>query len=175
VEVIMRLSSWLLVLGVGCGGTDIDAKGAHSGTKSNPGPTLVTTDTDTDLTIPHTGDTATTDSGGTETTPPTSCDGASVGGACWYLGDPAESCDTVCAPHDGVMMETRSYAGSDGTQPNCWAVLDALGDSSIPFGDSPNAPGLGCYVELGERVRCTYPTTAAATYPSVRRACACGS
>jgi len=53
-------------------------------------------------------------------------DGQVVGGFCWYLGTANQSCDTVCQDHGGYHEATRFYAGSDGTTPNCTAVLNAL-------------------------------------------------
>ncbi|MEQ1565773.1 MAG: hypothetical protein ABMA64_09065 [Myxococcota bacterium] len=96
-----------------------------------------------------------------------------VGGVCWYLGDAGASCTDTCAAHGGYDEATRTYAGSDGTLDQCYEVLDALAAGSFSFGDTTNGPGLGCYVEFGDRVRTTFPTDEGATFFGVARACAC--
>lgn len=72
---------------------------------------------------------------------------------------------------------TKTYAGSDGTNDNCDAVMTALnapGDAvfgGCPFDTSPIA--VGCHSQGAERYRCTEATTAGANASGVRRACAC--
>ncbi len=109
------------------------------------------------------------------------CSGTVYAGCCWYLGGGTHpSCTTVCASHGGYNACTRSYAGSDGANPNCDAVLTALsipspGTTSTLIG---SGSGVGCfYMDVaGTRywVRDT-PTTADATYMLARRACACNN
>ena len=109
--------------------------------------------------------------------------GVEVGGACWFLGELAESCDTVCA-NAGLSYDaaTETYAGSGGTLLQCYAVLDALGQTSPPLEDSGdtncflfNVPGLGCIVDSNlRRLRCAVPPTTSSTSLGIaERACAC--
>jgi hypothetical protein len=106
--------------------------------------------------------------------------GVNVGGYLWYLAKSPDSCETVCASHGGYHEATRTYAGSDGTNENCAAVLTALGAPhdadgvilAIDFG------GLGCHyaadVNRYQWVRSTATTTASAGgWPGRGRACAC--
>lgn len=59
--------------------------------------------------------------------PPPPCSGVEVGGACWFLGKGSIDCDTTCVGVELAYDEaTRTYAGSDGTDGQCEAVLDAL-------------------------------------------------
>ncbi len=103
-----------------------------------------------------------------------------VGGACWYLGLEGESCDGLCnALGLGYDAATAAYAGSGGTLLQCYAVLDALGETSPPntdAGDQVCIDALGCVLDAPDdlRVRCTGPaTTAGAFDPIGVRACAC--
>lgn len=107
------------------------------------------------------------------------CPGTLVGGACWYLSAPGESCDTACAAA-GLTYDsaTRTYAGSDGTLARCDAVLTALGEPAPPTArDAPcDSLGLGCAVipSIPDRIRCTTPpTTSADSGALAQRACAC--
>ncbi len=102
----------------------------------------------------------------------TASGGASEGGACWFLGGSGQSCATACAAVGLSYDEaTRTFAGSEGTNGNCAAVLSSF---SIGFsGGGPNV-GVGCVQESGLGAgRDKAPTTAAASCPICKRACAC--
>jgi len=104
--------------------------------------------------------------------------GVEVGGACWFLGNSDESCDTVCSnaffSYDAA---TETYAGTGGSLLQCYAVMDALGQTSPPLfdgGDLACGAGGGCGTDGGSRARCTdVPTNSSATLPGISRACAC--
>jgi hypothetical protein len=105
--------------------------------------------------------------------------GAGVGGFCWFAGGFLDTCDGACAAQ-GLAYDdagTRGYAGSDGTNAHCVAVLDALGLGAGAVSDNPGCgTGIGCALALGDlgRVRCTpTPTTASAASGPAARACAC--
>jgi hypothetical protein len=124
--------------------------------------------------------------------PTPTCNGASVGGFCWFAGQGAENCDTVCANNNANGFyddATRTYAGSEGTGEQCEQVLVAL---AIPYQEfqpnsicSPGSSGLGCAFRTftATGIRClTPPTTSDASSdqgscggpcPEVRRMCAC--
>ncbi|MBI5485977.1 MAG: hypothetical protein HY905_01450 [Deltaproteobacteria bacterium] len=106
------------------------------------------------------------------------CDGAWLGGYCWYASVADQSCDAACATHGGCNLAgTRDYAGSGGTDAQCVAVLAALGFGSYPHQDWSNND-LGCHFAWGSW---TYwstaaPTTCAAAAPggaAAVRMCAC--
>jgi hypothetical protein len=106
---------------------------------------------------------------------PVLCVGASVGGACWFLGSYGDSCDQTCANQGAVYDDaTETYAGSSGTDLQCQMVLNALG-SPGPVG-SVNGFGLGCFVDLlcvGNNCRDVSTTTSGASFGLAARACAC--
>jgi hypothetical protein len=53
--------------------------------------------------------------------------GVAVGGFCWFVGGTGADCNSTCAAQGRVYDEaTRTYAGSDGTNANCEAVLMLL-------------------------------------------------
>jgi hypothetical protein len=134
--------------------------------------------------------TATNGSGSTDATisieveGPLVCDGAVVGGFCWWFGQNNESCDQVCADHGLYNDATLSFAGSGGSDANCGQVLTAVGASN-PTPVSAVATlngmsGLGCgsdYSGTATSYRLTSTTTASASSAgngtSFRRACAC--
>ncbi len=101
-------------------------------------------------------------------------DGAIVNGACWVLGTAGASCDAACAAaslfYDG---QTEGYAGSFGELARCGQVLTALGYEADSMSNQ-GPPGVGCFLSgtVFIRERMT-PTTAAASFAGVRRACAC--
>ena len=108
----------------------------------------------------------------------TACPGGGVevpeSSACWFAGEPAESCDDACARNSLVYDEiTRTFAGSEGTDKGCLAVLDALemGEGQIY---SQEGDGFGCMlaVDVG-RFRDPSPTTSTHRNDGARRACAC--
>ena len=108
-----------------------------------------------------------------------SCAGVEVGGACWFLGSAGQSCNTVCT-NAGLSYDaaTATYAGSGGTLANCYAVLDALGETSPPnsdVGDLNLGIGFGCGVDASNNRARDFPgaTTAGASDPFIARACAC--
>jgi len=107
--------------------------------------------------------------------------GEKVGGACWYIGDAGESCDTVC-DNKGLGFDdpTLTYAGSNGTTAHCEEVLTALGFSGTPneLDCSAVGGGLGCLYDSSPttpgNLRCTMPGTSGGySSPYARRACAC--
>ncbi len=104
--------------------------------------------------------------------------GVDVGGSCWFVSDFGESCTDACAAAGFAYDEaTRTYAGSDGTDANCMAVLAALGETGPFYGGSTDCnpgPGLGCGDLTGATGRCALPpTTADAAFGGFTRACAC--
>lgn len=104
----------------------------------------------------------------------TSCAGVKVGGYCWYLSAVGAHCEMTCANHGGYHEATRTYAGSDGTNANCTAVMSALG---VPVSCDCNVTswGAGCYTrdDFAFVCRDTLPTTALASVFERHRACAC--
>lgn len=113
--------------------------------------------------------------------------GVDVGGFCWFLGV-ATDCDTACADAGLVYSAaTLTYAGTGGTVTQCYAVMDALGQTSPPFVDIGDidclaevtiaVSGIGCAVtnpSFPLRIRCTAtPTVSSASHPNLSRACAC--
>jgi hypothetical protein len=105
------------------------------------------------------------------------CQGEIVGDACWYLGEDRQSCAAVCQNHNGYDQATRSYAGSDGTDDNCEAVLTALGKPGTVDLTSQGY-GTGCF--WGDGTNQSYrddttATTAAATGEGMLRTCACNN
>ena len=110
--------------------------------------------------------------------PPPPCNGALVGGFCWYWGGEEASCDQTCSAHGGYHVATKDYAGSAGTNAHCEAVLDALGvpgsGSLTTLGGS--GAGVGCFymnfVDARHRVG-DVATSPAAIFTLARRACAC--
>ncbi len=110
---------------------------------------------------------------------PGACLGEPVGGACWYLGNDGESCDTVC-PNVGLVYDsaTETNAGSGGTFAQCDAVMEALTPSPLTLTGDQSCVfegGLGCAI-LGETQlgRCTTPVTDSSSSASnYERACAC--
>jgi hypothetical protein len=111
-----------------------------------------------------------------DASPCTNDGGVEVGGGCWYLGAYGESCDTVCSTHSGYNDATKTYAGSDGTDPNCLSVLTALSGGSGSINSSMSA-GFGCWVfdaaHSYARYRSTGTTDSTTSQGTVRRACAC--
>jgi hypothetical protein len=104
-----------------------------------------------------------------------SCGGVKVGGYCWYLGGTWIPCSSLCADHGGYNEATRTYAGSSGTDQNCWDVLTALGAPAATSRFQTDERADGCsYGESSEGVfwwRSVLPTTAEER--SNHRACAC--
>ncbi len=106
--------------------------------------------------------------------------GALAGGACWYLGGSGDGCDDTCT-NVGLAYDaaTDTYAGSSGTLLQCYAVLDALEETSPPNTDAGDtgfcAAAMGCALTIGvDRFRCVLPaTTADAFLLGFARACAC--
>jgi hypothetical protein len=83
----------------------------------------------------------------------------------------------VCATHGGYNEATRTYAGSEGTNAHCQAVLDALGAPGGAVGTlGGTGKGVGCVymTAVDERYRIAdMPTTPNDVYTWCRRACAC--
>ncbi|MBM9593931.1 hypothetical protein [Roseitranquillus sediminis] len=109
--------------------------------------------------------------------PDMSClsDGEEVGGQRWFYGAYGQSCDAVCSGESLYYDEaTRSYAGSDGTNANCVAVLYALGATGTTVSTySFTAAGCGYSSSLSSRFRMTVATRSAQSSGTARRACAC--
>ena len=162
------------------GGTDSDSDTDTDADTDVDSDSDAGTDTDTEA---EDSDTASGDSGeddaGTSTDDGDGgeayCDGALVGGHCWYLGDEQGSCAETCAGHGGFDDATRGFAGSDGTDEHCALVLDALdafGSSVYPL--IGIGAGIGCAIVSSARYRVEdEATTSEATYVLARRACAC--
>ena len=100
------------------------------------------------------------------------CSGVTVGGYCWYLSD-ADSCTNTCSSRGGYNEATRTYAGSDGSNSNCEAVLDALGGSDNSASNTSSYSN-GCHIYSGSYYRDTSTTTAGADN-GADRACACNN
>ncbi len=108
-----------------------------------------------------------------------SCGGVKVGGYCWYIGTMWIPCSSVCADRGGYHEATRTYAGSSGTDQNCWDVLTALGTPADTDGHvaQTDARADGCsYAEDSDSdtvhwQRAVLPTTAEGN--GWNRACAC--
>ena len=105
----------------------------------------------------------------------TTC-GVELGGACWYLGTPGQSCNDVC---DGAGRTydtaTGTFAGAEGSNENCAAVLAAFELGPLDEPDAPCAVGLGCAIgDDGFSFRCGLGTTSPSASVSItRRLCAC--
>lgn len=96
-----------------------------------------------------------------------------VAGSCWFLGQPGESCNDVCAGR-GLVVDpaTAAYAGT--SDANCNAVLDALGDTNPPYVGPVSAclVPVGCHV-TGGNSRFLCGSTDDAALGNAERACAC--
>jgi hypothetical protein len=125
-------------------------------------------------------------------TPPPRCltGGFLVGGHCWFVTNPGDSCDYLCVAlgliYDGA---TESFSGSGGSLANCqklvngyFATIQPNGLTSLGAIDHPCADfdlgGLGCTaLTVGFAavpVRCTTPPTmSTAAHDAARRFCAC--
>jgi len=102
------------------------------------------------------------------------CPGELVGGHCWLLGAPGASCDTTCTAN-GLAYDpaTWFYAGSNGTNAQCGAVLDALGAAPGAITNT-GVGGAGCFYTAGmTRIRDSRTTTSSYGTGTLRRACAC--
>lgn len=89
----------------------------------------------------------------------TTCAGVQVGGYCWYASGDGQDCDTACASQGGGCDLTgiKAYAGSDGSNANCQAVLAALGLGSGSV--STTGGSYGCSFAAGARYRAIAATT----------------
>ncbi len=151
-------------------------------TATQPGagstPTLTSTSVPAETPTITPSDIPTDTPAATPTVTPTPCrsSGVAVGGFCWYLGAPGESCDVTCAGVGAVCdAATITFAGSGGTNTNCMSVLAALAITD-PFTESMEClGGYGCADIPGfVSARCSAPpTTCAAAASNVQRACAC--
>ncbi len=111
--------------------------------------------------------------------------GQQVGGHCWYLGTSGQSCDQTCAAAGQAYdVATQTFAGSEGSDAACVAVLQALVASWPSFSsqdcDASGWGALGCwalppfFLNTWSFQRCAAPpTTADASASVARRACAC--
>jgi cysteine-rich repeat protein len=109
--------------------------------------------------------------------------GASVGGACWFLGEAGASCAETCSDA-GLAYDdaTGTIAGSSGTSASCTSVLNALGFVVGNATARTCDTGIGCFgqtllapLPLASASRCTGAATDAESAPpsAARRACAC--
>jgi len=130
-------------------------------------PTVTSTETTTATTMKTLTPTATPTETPTATPP---CTGQLVGGSCWFIGAPSETCDQTCTAVGRICgPATPNYAGfPNGTLQHCAAVLAAFGMSSPQ--DLHLSLGVGCgtvFRDVGT------PTFCAASGLGFRRACAC--
>jgi hypothetical protein len=100
--------------------------------------------------------------------------GVEVGGFCWFASVIKQSCNQACGAVNLQYDDaTRTYAGSDGTNQQCAAVLDPLGLLFTAVNPVPCSEGAGCGADALS-LRCVAPaTTATSTIPGFNRACAC--
>lgn len=106
------------------------------------------------------------------------CSGTEVGGYCWYMSTVFGECETICSEHGGYSAVTRTYAGDQGTNAQCDAVLIALGSSDLngTSASSSCSQGTGCtYTSSGGNTRCTNIATSSTAIEMNfgTRACAC--
>jgi hypothetical protein len=108
--------------------------------------------------------------------------GVPYGDACWFLGANGASCTSTCGARGLVYDDaTTIIAGSDGSDANCIALLDATGAPSSGLDASGDCAGggYGCAVltapgDVIFRARCqTPPTDASSTNADTGRICAC--
>lgn len=117
--------------------------------------------------------------------PPPACAGTPLDGACWYVGDPAQTCSDVCTPHGGVSVAAVSVIGSltqGGSIEGCARVLSALGVAGeVASGFREDGLGFGCHLFIDvQGVESPWWLSApdlspAASAPEVRRVCGCTS
>lgn len=105
------------------------------------------------------------------------CGGQWYGGYCWYLSDTNENCTSVCSTHGGYHAATRTFAGDQGSNANCGAIMNGLGSPAgtgcIASSGCENAYAFsGCHFSLSSNYRCTNGATNAG-YAGNPRACAC--
>lgn len=116
------------------------------------------------------------------------CAGVVVGGYCWYLSAPGESCTTACTSHGGCNLEgTRNYTGSGGNFTQCIEVMSALGQNvNVTQYDNYNGWADGCNMYYSNTYPGWYlmrssdpPTTCEFSYGGAygfeSRACACNN
>lgn len=131
------------------------------------------------------------------------CPGTTVAGieGCWFLGELNQSCDDVCTSQGLSYSEkTKTVAGSEGSNENCFDVLDTLaapaeircdGDTALSEGiQEVGGGGRGCmyvdkstdsacitnpsFIDRYDWMRDVYsPTTSDAHQTISARACAC--
>jgi hypothetical protein len=101
--------------------------------------------------------------------------GRFVDGICWYMSPAGLDCDQTCTKLDKFYHEdTKTFAGSAGTQANCTLVGTAFGFSAGLDKRCPNGIN-GCMQDAGRTVtRCVnFETTPTGNLPGFRRYCAC--
>lgn len=96
-----------------------------------------------------------------------------VAGSCWFLGQPGQSCDDVCAER-GLAVDPATAAYAAASDANCNSVLDALGDTNPAYVGPVNACliAVGCHVTNGN-TRSLCGSTDEAALVTAERACAC--
>lgn len=103
-----------------------------------------------------------------------SCSGVQVGGYCWYYGALGENCYSVCTAHGGCDLNgILNYAGSNGSDANCVAVMDALGAPGGTVTSSSTAVGCEYRTSSSSRRRATSTTSCVAAGASSYIACSC--
>jgi hypothetical protein len=166
------------VADAGDAGHDADAAAGHDADADHDSDADHDADADHDSDVDHDAD-ADHDTDADHDADDHECDGAAVGGHCWYLGAVNGSCDEACATHGGCdLVGTRDFAGSHGTDEHCRAVLAALG-----YGDFSHQPfsnnALGCHFAWGSWTYWSqaFSTTCEGSSPGapagVIRMCAC--
>jgi hypothetical protein len=100
------------------------------------------------------------------------CSGVEIAGACWYKGDPGESCTDVCQDHGGYNDATLNFAGSNGTLDQCKEVLAGLSMQYLTTSTLVGT-GTGCSMLALVALLSPGPTTADAKAQLYSRACAC--
>ena len=79
------------------------------------------------------------------------CDGAPLGGVCWYLGELDQTCNGVCASHGGFDPASTAAIGTPdqgGSLESCAAILQALGEppTLLSEGFREDNLGFGCHL-----------------------------
>ncbi len=101
--------------------------------------------------------------------------GTVVGPHCWFAGGTLQNCDTVCGGQGMVcdLVGIRDYAGSNGSNANCDAVLTAVLSTSLTVTDTGAGGAWGCGWVGASYQRDIGATTTCAASNLLQRACAC--
>jgi hypothetical protein len=103
--------------------------------------------------------------------------GRQLGGFCWFLGAPNQSCERACAAHGGF-VPSLAYVGSraqGGSLIRCDAVLTLLTAEGVTqSGYREDGRGVGCHLFDGSRWWLSSPSfSPTAYYLSTQQACSC--